>query len=890
MHRNPLFAATLLLLIFAMPALGQDLSDQHLAEDPFQDEYFLLLALNNQRYQLSSGLPVYQTSDDLYIPLQEFVSALGFAIDVDPDAGSAQGWFFTPEQSFRLDKNSRKLFLKGKEQTLPNALIIANDGFDLYIPSEYLESWFGIRIDLRLQDLSLEVSSQQEFPSVANIVRTQKRKTIDSNQQRRDRGPVIADNYDLLGTPSTDITLSSSLVNDENESSYSIISAMDTFGHSMQTYFSGSSSNSKEARIQWSKSQLQENQALTFGLSEYKFGDVVASGEALVQGSALGVGLALIKKPEGGSVFDVQQITGSAPPGWQAELYINRVLVDFQDIDDTGRYLFASVPLQFGTNNIDVKLYGPQGQEEVESYQYNIDNAMSKPGGFSYQFYYAEEAKSLLSGSLIGLQLNDENTTINGKFLSAEADYGLNTFTSLSFGLYSSKPSDNLEQELYQKFAVTTAFSKATTQAKWINQSSGGSISAFNIASSAFFDAHIKAEYRHLDNFVSRKYANQLIQDELTLSMIGSFRPRFMQPVFYRVSSDTTFLTNQTERYELKSNLVSNISRFRVDNELILSKFSRRANINANGVFGVRSTGSAYRWRLSTDYIIDPEPVANTLALSLELRPRQTLNYFATAQASLVSGADSLSLGLNRQFELFKLSVAGKVTNTDNYEVMLTLNSNYFPGTDNTPSALSSYGSSNSGKLLVHVFIDHNNNKVFDDEDEPLSDVKFSGVRHWRDISTDQSGYILLDGLSSGSPQAIQLVTKTIEDPYLKAHQEKFQIISHPASLQRIEIPVAMTTEIEGYAYIQKGEKQIPASGSSIVISASDGSKIETIVGFDGFYYIDRILAGEYRIEISQAGADLEKFIFPTPILLRANSQDGVNYVDELIIKVKAQP
>ena len=70
--------------------------------------------------------------------------------------------------------------------------------------------------------------------------------------------------------------------------------------------------------------------------------------------------------------FDRTVIEGNSLPGYEAELYRNNVLLDFQVVGDDGRFSFTDVPLQIGRNEIVVVQYGPQGQRREETFSFFV--------------------------------------------------------------------------------------------------------------------------------------------------------------------------------------------------------------------------------------------------------------------------------------------------------------------------------------------------------------------------------------------------------------------------------------------------------------------------------------------------------------------------------------
>jgi hypothetical protein len=71
------------------------------------------------------------------------------------------------------------------------------------------------------------------------------------------------------------------------------------------------------------------------------------------------------------------------PLGWDAELYRNGQLLGYVSESLDGRYEFE-VPLVYGNNDLEVVLYGPQGQIRHETQSIPVGFASVAPGKLEY--------------------------------------------------------------------------------------------------------------------------------------------------------------------------------------------------------------------------------------------------------------------------------------------------------------------------------------------------------------------------------------------------------------------------------------------------------------------------------------------------------------------------
>ncbi|NIQ01278.1 MAG: hypothetical protein GWO19_12600, partial [Nitrospinaceae bacterium] len=90
--------------------------------DPSKAE-MLILQLRFKRYVLLDAFVGYLHRGGLLLPLGEIVRAVDFAINVNPAAGQAEGWFLRENRRFALDVPAGEVVVEGKKKSLPSALV-----------------------------------------------------------------------------------------------------------------------------------------------------------------------------------------------------------------------------------------------------------------------------------------------------------------------------------------------------------------------------------------------------------------------------------------------------------------------------------------------------------------------------------------------------------------------------------------------------------------------------------------------------------------------------------------------------------------------------------------------------------------------------------------------
>ena len=126
------------------------------------------------------------------------------------------------------------------------------------------------------------------------------------------------------------------------------------------------------------------------------------------------------------SGYDRTVIEGDALPGWEAELYRNDALLDYQVIPGQGQYRFINVPLLFGTNILRVELYGPQGQRREVVKRLYVGPGAAAPGQGYWRFSLSDANQTLFNMNQNNSQLfGFANEPRSGPVGSAEYLYGM---------------------------------------------------------------------------------------------------------------------------------------------------------------------------------------------------------------------------------------------------------------------------------------------------------------------------------------------------------------------------------------------------------------------------------------------------------------------------------
>src|SRR5690606_26115558 len=114
-----------------------------------------------------------------------------------------------------------------------------------------------------------------------------------------------------------------------------------------------------------------------------------------------------------------------------AELYRNGQLIAYQGSSMDGRYEFADVELLYGRNDLEVVLYGPQGQIRRESSTVPVGIDATEPGKTYYWAGMIEQGRDLIDFR------NDFIDPLTGWRWGVGLEHGLDKRTSMGLGAQS---------------------------------------------------------------------------------------------------------------------------------------------------------------------------------------------------------------------------------------------------------------------------------------------------------------------------------------------------------------------------------------------------------------------------------------------------------------------
>jgi hypothetical protein len=157
-----------------------------------------------------------------------------------------------------------------------------------------------------------------------------------------------------------------------------------------------------------------------------------------------------------------------------------------------------------------------------------------------------------------------------------------------------------------------------------------------------------------------------------------------------------------------------------------------------------------------------------------------------------------------------------------------------------------------NGTVSARVFIDNNQDGLFDEGDEALPDIGFRIDNGASRARTDEDGIVFLTGLTAHDPVNLSIAPETLVDPLWNPAIDGMRIVPRPGHPIKLDFPVFVTGEIDGTVYFSKDGKEYGASKITVELVDQYNRVISaTQTAYDGFYILSNIPTGNYRVRVS---------------------------------------
>ncbi|WP_151442736.1 hypothetical protein [Halomonas lysinitropha] len=806
------------------------------AQEPAGEPELLILEVRLDQSVLSGAIPAYEVGEHTLLPLGELARLLTIAIQAQPAKGVASGFVLSEERGFSLNLDNASVTLAGKTESFDPALVLAEPD-DIYVAVSLLEEWLPLALEIDRAGLSLNVTALEALPLQARLAREGLGDRAGTPGGYEDPGyPHHEQPYRLWSMPFIDQTLTTELQHKngrtQGDAAYTAFLTGDLLGMESSLYFSSSQqAPSPDIRATLGRHDPDGNLLGPLHARSFQFGSLSTPSVENISRGISGEGVTLSNRPlTRPTSFDRQTFEGDLPPGWDVELYYNGALLGFTQADADGRYRFEDQPLSYGRNDFRLIFHGPLGETRVEQYSFPLDQSMVLPGDFQYSVTEHRDE-------------DGQSRTI------AQFDLGIARALTASAGLIRA-PVDG-DETLYSTLGVRTFWQSLSLGGGLVQAKDGGSLAEFDVQT-RIGGVAVDASRLLLTDFTSELFpaSSDPIVTQDTLRLTGSLplTSRSRIPVTLEATRDEresgrtrTDVSARVSAYVYRTSL-TNTLRWRDSGDLE----------HTTGSLQVSRRVRDMSLRGQVDYQLGSEGDISSLALSAEKTLTDGYRGTLGIAHTFASPETRYSAGFTKNLGRFGLGVNAGYADTGD----IALGAQLFiaMGRDDRRAdwRFDAKPMANTGAASVRVFLDEDNDGVMGANEEPLQGAGFTvnGGRHR--ARTDAEGIAYVDHLPVKQHLDIGIDNATLADPQWAPAIAGLRLVPRPGSVTRLEIPVRMTTEIDGTVYLQ--EEGVERGVGDIELELlNDQQEIvaRTTSSWDGFYIVPGVITGDYRLRIS---------------------------------------
>jgi hypothetical protein len=818
---------------------------------PSEDDQ-IILQLQVKKFRMQNELRGYHTDSGTCVDLGDVILALDLPVRLDKKSRRATGWLFREDQTFTLDRDKNTVQIMNKERALqPGELFDTPEGW--CVDTKSLGGWLGAHLTPNLYEAVLTLDSDTPLPFIeamerkSRAARLRGKKSFDLADYPHEKLP-----YQAWRTPSVDVVADVSWIRSTNgqgqlRKRYQVYASGEVAGASVEARLASDSTGTPDTlRVSAYRKDPAGGMLGPLHATQVAAGDVEVFSGNLAGAGGVGRGAFVSNRPlERPTSFGKTVLRGALPIGWDAELYRNGQLLAFQSDRADGRYEF-DVDLVYGSNDLEVVLYGPQGQVRRESQSVPIGYASVAPGKLEYWAGVIQRNRDLISFH------DPPNPLDTGWQYGFGAQYGLDNRTVIGTSGHSlflqGKRRDFAEFDVQralgpmlldftgaQEFGAGRAF-KATAL---------GRIGKASITAESFF-----LDGQFTSGLVGQQErSHQLVQVEAILGSgrrvvpVGAGYTRSVLQDGRKVNEWLARASLILPRLSL-TGVISNreVSGGKADTEGL--SVGLLANTRVLG-FLVRADAT-YRLtglrkgfdnaRLTVEKPLDER---SDLRLEIERDGRQRTTTFEA--------------GYVRQFRQLALRVGATASNRGAIGANLGVSFSFAPNPFGGGLHFSNQKLAQRGEAAVSVFLDENGDGVRSADEGPLEGIGLTAGQFGASEPTDKRGNAMIEGLNPYEKVLIGVDESTLPDPFLIPVRKGVVITPRAGIAAKLEIAIAPTGSVEGEI---DGFEDTPRSGVQIELIDPAGQVAATTLSeFDGYFMFERVPYGTYRLQVSAGAA-----------------------------------
>ena len=783
-------------------------------EIPEYDELTVQLFVPNLG---SSELPVAIENQTAYLSIKDLFDFLKIKNEVN--GSNITGFLLNPDAKFNIDLIKQEVQYKDVTYPLTTEDFIITPT-TAYLKSNYFGDIFGLTTNFDFRRLSVTLITDLELPRVRELRLQEMRDNLKTIKEGFVADTVINRNYPFFKAGMVDWgVITTQQTNGTNDNRFNLGVGTMIAGGETNVLLNYSTRVPFVSRNQFYQWKLVNNESALF--------KQVTAGKIFTRATsslfAPVVGLQFSNSPAiNRRSFGTYTLTDITEPRWTVELYVNNVLVEFTEADASGFYSFE-VPLVYGNTMVNLRFYGPYGEERSEDRVINIP----------YNFIPKNEVEYTLSAGIV----ENDDTSKFGRF---NLNYGVGNALTIGAGIeYLSDVSSGEIMPFVNtsiKFAPNLLFSGEYTYGV-----KGEGLLSYRSPSNLQIDLN----YINYNKDQTAINFNYLEERKLTLSM--PIRNKFL-------SAYTRFSLNQiilpTSEFTTAQLLISGVL------------FGISTNVTTYGLFNDRNlnptiyTTLSQTYRLPGQFLFFPkiqysfsDQEFTNMVLGLE-RPFLKRGYLNLSyENNFLRNNYTFQVGLRYIFNFAQTSLTSRIGNQNSTFVQSSRGSFLYDDATNYLQATNRSGVGKAG-ITVLPFLDLNNNGTKEENERGVPGIEFKNNKG-RVTYNDDFTEVRITDLEPYNQLLLEIDPTSIDNISWKVQNSSIQIETMPNQFRTLYLPIYVVGEVSGSVYF-KAENAKKGIGRILVnILDKDGVFIDQVLSEgDGYFTYLGLKTGKFKAVI----------------------------------------
>jgi hypothetical protein len=811
-----------------LAASCEKLDDWSMAAVEEESLLITLLRVNNR--PVSQAFEVYAYENTYLIPVTALNQLLQLGWEIDRKTPS----LMSSEDDAIADLCSFSIMLP--KSAGQSGLFWAQDDFDIYIDIAALPHIFGGSAEYQFSLLQLNILADTDFPGLGAAA------AIPDLVARHGLLPdrVVADRYRPLTPAIINYRLAGNYNSEQSDGRLTASSNafFDVANHALELRVNANESNTQQF-LRFSKNLdiTGDEQAANF--LRYEVGDIQLQSDELIHRSTSALGVSIFNfDPSYTRSFSQVTIEETLLPGWRAQLFRNGQFLQERFSNEQNLVVFEQVDTFHGTNLFEIKLYGPEGQEEVRYQTIKVGTQQLTPGKFNYSFNVSDAGKRFIDSDNAEARY-DQN-------LSALLAYGLSHNTTIEASMHSVRGLE--QQQDFASSALYVNFTNAALKTQWVKDLDAGN--ALFVGLNANIARALRANFsaRYFDDFESAAYPQSRdIKAEAQLRLNGQLA--WWQGVSWSSSIQHRSYNERENTNEVSLSLSKNLLGGTLSSSLAYQDALADEHLRHRVLWSTNIAG----WQFSNSIEWLPQDDQQIRSYYSVIRwPQQYDTYNQSRIEYRANREDKVLFThlFNWRQESFNLQFGGSVSDGGDWTVNLGISGDI--EYDMFDQQFNYYRPRGSvANIHALAYLDNNRNALFDTGDETLSGVGMIGNGNWRERRTDGQGLMQL--ATNARVQAVHIDDITLPDPFMVPVDTLVHVNTHRGGINWVPLAVMTFNDVEGAVYRTTNNSSNSRGVNALTVQLVDPKLNvvgETQTEMDGYFFFSRIPPGQYTLQL----------------------------------------